>query len=256
MRALKILFLTVITLSIFSCSNRGEVIKPINLDRLNRIAEAKTIIADIDELISDVDNISKDPKLDTKFCGAYTTKETKTTKTIIFDFKEKCQRRRGEIKGKMTLKYTYNNQNPRQLIEVKTSFDELIINGIKIKGSELREVSYQNNTRILKINAEANITWKDKTTATYKGSRTIKRKKGSNFTETTGTLNAKLRNNNEYTLEIMTPLIKNINCRFYSKGELKIIDGDNSGILDYGNGECDNKAIFTNKKGDKETITL
>lgn len=256
MRAIKLFFLTIVSLSIFSCSNRDQVVSPVDRDRLSRVIEAESILSEINDLIFDTDNISKDPKLDTKFCGSYSVKETPTTRTITFDFKETCPRRTGNIKGKMTLKYRYNNQKPRRLIGIDTNFDELTINDIKVKGNERREVTYQNNTRILNINANVDITWKDKTTATYKGTRTIKRKKGSIVTETTGSLDAKLRNNKEYKLEIMTPLLKNLNCRFYAKGKLRVIDGANSGVLDYGNGACDNKAVFTNKNGDKETIIL
>ncbi|OSY87439.1 hypothetical protein WH52_11220 [Tenacibaculum holothuriorum] len=256
MRTYKIFFLAIITLSIFSCSNRDEIVKPVNLNILNRIAEAKTIISDIDDLIFDVDNISKDPKLDTKFCGSYTTKETSNSKTITFNFKEKCSRKNGEIKGKMILEYIYNNEIPKRLIEIKTNFNELIINGIKVKGSELREIVNRNNTRTITTNANVNIIWKDNSNSTYRSTRIIKINKDEHYTETTGSVNAKLRDNKEYVLEITTPLIKKLNCRFYSEGKLKIIDGDNSGTLDYGDGKCDNKAIFTDKNGNRETITL
>ncbi len=46
-------------------------------------------------------------------------------------------------------------------------------------------------------------------------------------------------------------------CPLAVKGKVKIIDGDfNDFYVDYGNGQCDRKVIFSNEDGDTRTVTV
>ncbi|MCW3462852.1 hypothetical protein [Chitinophaga nivalis] len=51
------------------------------------------------------------------------------------------------------------------------------------------------------------------------------------------------------TYTTISPLIKAWICNTVSKGQLKVVHGNKSGILDYGTGVCDHKAVIT--VGDK-----
>ena len=74
--------------------------------------------------------------------------------------------------------------------------------------------------------------------------------------ETTGQVIVSVSNGNEYSRIITTPLIKTGECKFITKG---VIEFKNSAgkfaTLDYGNGDCDNKATLTTQDS-TSVITL
>jgi hypothetical protein len=45
--------------------------------------------------------------------------------------------------------------------------------------------------------------------------------------------------------EIIEPLIKKFSCRWISKGVMRIKFNNTGGLLNFGNGSCDNKAELT-----------
>jgi hypothetical protein len=53
-----------------------------------------------------------------------------------------------------------------------------------------------------------------------------------------------------------TPLVKKVTCAWISQGILKIVINDRTLYLDFGNGDCDNKAILTWSNNGKREITL
>lgn len=64
-------------------------------------------------------------------------------------------------------------------------------------------------------------------------------------------------NDKTWRTEIVNPLVKKFDCKWISKGKMKIwwSNNDVAATLDFGNGDCDNKAILTYKDKSKE-ITL
>jgi len=74
--------------------------------------------------------------------------------------------------------------------------------------------------------------------------------------EITGDGNGTTRNDIDYTLEISTPLRVQLDCRWITEGIITLTpEGYQDRVLDYGDGECDNKARVTIGEYD-ETITL
>lgn len=73
----------------------------------------------------------------------------------------------------------------------------------------------------------------------------------------TGTSRGSNSNDKSWRTEIINPLVKKFDCQWISKGVLKIWWNGNStpASLDFGNGDCDNKALLTYKDHSKE-ITL
>ena len=75
--------------------------------------------------------------------------------------------------------------------------------------------------------------------------------------EITGTASGVNRNGNSYSAAITVPLIKNFDCRWVSSGQIEITgQGGRTRSLDYGNGDCDNKAIVTFANGSQREITV
>jgi hypothetical protein len=60
---------------------------------------------------------------------------------------------------------------------------------------------------------------------------------------------------NTWSSVILDPLIKKFTCRWIVKGTKRITRNNHLGILDYGNGDCDNQAVLT-INGVAHTITL
>ena len=74
--------------------------------------------------------------------------------------------------------------------------------------------------------------------------------------EITGDGNGTTRNDIDYTVEISTPLRVQLDCRWITEGIITLTpEGYQDRVLDYGDGECDNKARVTIGEYD-ETITL
>lgn len=264
MKAIKIFFILSIVLLVSSCSNRETIRKPINIDRIHRIAEANAILAELDDLIEDLDNVTKNPNYNSKYCGKYTVQNTPTAKKISFNFQEQCSRRKkGNVRGKLILVYEVNSPNKPILRATHITFENFSIDGVKIQGNETRKLTRQGETPTHEVIANIEVIWKDNTKATYKGTRLSRKVKGAKtatFVDdeylVEGDLDVKLRDNKPYTLAVKTPLLRKAICRFYVSGRLHIKYDNEEGILDYGDGACDNKATFTHTNGKVETVIL
>ena len=60
-----------------------------------------------------------------------------------------------------------------------------------------------------------------------------------------GTHTVSKKNGAQITLTVLTPLVKNYNCDYISKGGLKVESTLLNGVIDYGNGDCDKNATYT-----------
>lgn len=63
-------------------------------------------------------------------------------------------------------------------------------------------------------------------------------------------------NGTQLTATVITPLVKEFTCANISDGQLNLIGTVLNGVLDYGNGTCDNQATYTHSNGQVYTITL
>lgn len=66
------------------------------------------------------------------------------------------------------------------------------------------------------------------------------------------------RKGREFTAEITVPLVKRMDCRWIVSGVRQVshTGSDRSRSIDFGNGDCDNKATLTFHNGDQREITL
>lgn len=63
-------------------------------------------------------------------------------------------------------------------------------------------------------------------------------------------------NGNILDTTILEPLFKKAICQYIGKGKVRMTGTVRNGILDYGDGTCDNQAIFIDANGVSHTITL
>lgn len=72
----------------------------------------------------------------------------------------------------------------------------------------------------------------------------------------TGVANGFTRNGTQWTSQITDPLIRKLNCRWITDGVRKIEINNNSYIIDFGNGECDRRALLTLPNGNTRVVWL
>ncbi|WGK65224.1 hypothetical protein [Croceiramulus getboli] len=76
-----------------------------------------------------------------------------------------------------------------------------------------------------------------------------------NVFEVTGSGSTTLSTGFSRSHETLNPLVRLGNCRFFVSGEVALTRNDQEAVLDFGAGDCDNKAVLTYEGGSME-ITL
>ena len=54
---------------------------------------------------------------------------------------------------------------------------------------------------------------------------------------------------NTLTMNILSPIVKSMSCDYISEGVLQVQGGLLNGDINYGEGECDNTAVYTHHNG-------
>ncbi len=196
-------------------------------------------------------------------CATITRVITDTTKDITIDFGEACELRNGNtVSGKIIMKYVKDTTALTRSVDV--SFDNFFINEKRIEGgySVFRERSNANGNPQSTHTFDVTVTWPDGSFASKKGTKTKEliegqntRAWGDNVFLITGNWHFTRKDGTVHVTTITTPLRKELSCRFIVSGVITFQKGDQSAVLDYGDGTCDDLGTFT-KDGVTETIHL
>lgn len=174
-------------------------------------------------------------------------------KTFYVDFGTGCTTNGITRKGK--LKITFSNYITQTGSNMTIERENYYVNGNKAEG----KIEYNNTT------VNSNIPqWSRKVTdgiftdtkgEVYlnSGMHTIKQKTGVStptlddnvYEMTEGTHIVSKKNGAKITLSVLESLIKNYSCDYVSKGKLKVESTLLNGTIDYGNGDCDKDAVYT-----------
>lgn len=189
-------------------------------------------------------------------------------KTITVDFGTGCTDRRGITrKGKIIMTITDRIYVPGATLTVTR--ENFYVGGTKVEG----EFTMENMTTdpaiptFRKAVSNGKITREDGSYYTFNSSRKYKMIEGvstrSNIWDDvweiydgTQTVN---RSNGSYltsTIKATNNLIKKNVCRFISRGSIILKGSKIDGVLDFGNGDCDNQATFTAANGTVYQISL
>lgn len=203
-------------------------------------------------------------------CAVVTITSTNGTfpKTITVDFGSGCTDRRGITRrGKIIITMTDRLYVPGATMTA--IHDGFYVNNTKVEG----EFTYSNITTdpqvpsFRKTVTNGKITRQDGSYFTFSSSRKHKMIEGAatrsniwddiwEIYDGTQTVN---RSNGTYltsTIVATDNLIKRNACRFISKGKINLKGSRIDGVLDFGNGECDNSATFTAADGTVYPINL
>jgi hypothetical protein len=185
-------------------------------------------------------------------------------KTVTLDFGAGCEMNGHVRKGKIITVYSGPLHKPGN--KAMTEFDGYYVDGRKIEGRHQIENTTTpgaNNrqftrTYTKKITSADGQSWKS-----WAGTTIMTQVEGNgtplwpvdDVFQITGTRNGQSSNGRTWVAEVTNPLVKAFTCRWISKGILKISINDNTGVLDFGNGSCDNEATLT-VNGATRTIKL
>jgi hypothetical protein len=182
-------------------------------------------------------------------------------KTIIIDFKGGCTDGNRTRKGKLKIVVNKIFISPGAVAEI--TFDNYYVNDIKVEGKQtVQNTSTDAGFGYSYTIAEGKLTYPSGKVVTYSGNRTLMQKEGADTPwvisddvyELKG--NASLQDSSVIaTVAIKSGLIRKIVCPYVGKGVVELSVNSFKASIDYGTGDCDNKAVLT--VGDKtKEITL
>ncbi len=177
-------------------------------------------------------------------------------KTVTIDFGTGCTGTDGHTRrGKIITVYTGPMIIPGS--RATTTFDGFYTDSIKVEGTHIVQNNSTGNHFIFSVKVENGkltapsgnfILWNKNITVTQiEGNGTIHNPLDDIFS-ITGTGNGTVKrgdNTVQWSAEIINPLIRKFICRWNVKGTVRLTVNGITGLLDYGNGDCDNKATLT-----------
>ncbi|MDC6349952.1 hypothetical protein PP178_00170 [Zeaxanthinibacter sp. PT1] len=197
-------------------------------------------------------------------CVTITTVITANTKTKTIDFGDGCELPNGNfLSGIIYLSYAKDMDMATKTLAL--SLEDFTFNGVAITGSAsiVRMRANENGNPQSDAEAGFSATWPDGATASFEGQRTREwiEGYGSGFWGDNVFLITGLRTftgpqGNTFQKEVITPLRRELSCRFLVSGVLEISRNDQTASLDFGSGECDAKGILTYPNGETEEIFL
>lgn len=185
---------------------------------------------------------------------------------VEIDFGLGCTGRDGKVrKGKMIT--VYSNRLILPGATATTTFEDYYINGVKVEGTHIitnkstatiPSFEVKVNGKLLKSNGNYSEWISERTVVQVEGANTIL-VPGDDVFQISGSASGNVKKGDriyQWSTELTSPLIKKFSCRWIVKGVLSFKKGNFIvGSLDYGNGECDNKAALS-VNGSTRIITL
>ena len=268
--------LTVFTLVIFGCSN-NEAVEIEALEQEQDLSEV-VLSSEIDETTEAIDDITLDvfetqqnsefnrnpPNFNVPECVTVTIVIEQHFREITIDFgTEGCLIRGNILKGKIIMSYEVIPE--AQQIFITKTFEDFYFNNKNILGSKtiLKELSNENGNPQFTKTVDITVIWPNGAEASRVGTKIREWVEGhgsgvwsDNVFEITGNWTSTFRIGNSHSYEVVIPLRREVICYYFVSGSVDIERTNFSGVFDYGEGDCDNLATFTNDNGNVREIIL
>jgi hypothetical protein len=182
-------------------------------------------------------------------------------KTVTLDFGTGCTDTDINRKGKINIvidKLFFSTG-----AKATITFDNYYVNGIKVEGTQiLTNLSTVGGFAYEYTVTEGKLTYPNGSVYQYGGTRTLTQTAGADTPIDLGddtyelTGNATLKDSTSLAaVKIDSALVRKLSCAYIGKGVLTVTVNSHAAKVNYGNGDCDNKALLT--VGDKtKEITL
>ena len=283
LKSLLILLFMIGGLIVTSCENNNseDLEEALN----GSLSEEETItLVESDDISDEIDNIIEDFLLEDfdglnkeeasksiektiggrPDCVTRTIVENSNMMTVTLDFEENCTLPNGHVlNGQIIL--TYEKGDDANTKTITKTFNEFSFNNVTIEGVNviLRTKSNENgNPQSIKT-IDVLHTWADGETISKKGTKTREwiqgyqtKTWGDNVFLITGNWTSSFKDGGVCSANIDLALRREMACRFIVSGILRIDKGLISGTLNYGDGSCDNLAVFTDSNGNETERNL
>ena len=183
-------------------------------------------------------------------------------KTVVIDYGDGCICRDGKFrKGAIVLHYTKPIRRPGAVLTI--TFRNYFVNRAHIEGTKIiTNLSSNSSVKYSVVVTGGKVTWPNGRGFKYEKSKLVTQVRGGEtLTVRDDVYSIEGRSKTTYANGITvnknteTPLIKPVACPWIVKGIVKIKINDRVLYLDFGNGDCDNKAILKWNNHERE-ITL
>lgn len=277
-----VLAILVFGLLFTACSNDESV----DMDSPNQDYTELALSSEVDETVAALDDISLDifeqqesfdssrisnesSRTSNHFnnlpdCVTITVVIEQNYREVTLDFgTEGCLVRGNILKGKIILSW---ERNPgAQEVLITKSLVDFYFNAKNIEGTKtiLKQRSNENGNPQYTHTLELTITWPNGLEASHEGTKIREWIEGhgsgiwsDNVFEITGNWTTNFVNGNSHSYEVIIPLRREVICHYFVSGSIDVERTNFSGVLDYGEGDCDNQATFTFDSGEVIEITL
>ncbi len=236
-----------------------------------QIVRSNELDEDTDVTVQLINSAYIEEEISQKSQGAYIPEcVTKTvtvngnTKTVVLDFGEGCEMPDGRVfSGIITLEYTLDTDAmSRSLSFVFDGFkiDQKLFSG---GGSILRQWQNENGNPQSTIQVDINILWPDGAQL-HRTSEKVREwieglftpEWGDNVYLITGNRTTSFPDGTVNSGVVTTPLRRELSCNFIVSGVIALTHNGHTGTLDFGDGDCDNEAVFTAVDGTTHVIHL
>lgn len=276
----KIVFLIYLSSLLISCSKDNDDLPIINNN--DTIKDSDLLSASVRSSFSDELDINYSSALADSY-DSYSSRPTGNTlatcatisidnanpgefpKTITVNFGSNCTINGITRAGSLTITITDYVMNYGSTMTIVRGND-YYINGYKAEGT----IVYENTTTNPSFPSwnrdltNGKITTPEGKIYTYTDSRSVQLIQGANtatltddvYKATSGSRTINRPNSTYLNSTILTPLIKSYSCAYISEGTLDLQGSFLNGVLDYGNGNCDNQATYTHSNGQVFNVNL
>jgi len=261
-----LLLIGIFSIMFISCQ-KNEVELMSTEDLIEQEAEIEILLSDIDafseEIIDDQLNFFKSATIsvpdEDDSCPVITYYRNSEPRKMIIDFGNECLGKDGRTRsGKIIIASTsFENMTATR---TKT-FENFSVDGRSIEGEIIRTITLvsENHSRIAEVKEDLTITMENKIairtssmTRTHEPGRIFDR--SDDLISSWGEVVTKWQDGSTFSKTIAeeNPLVFKSICRQIVSGIVSITRGEKSWSIDYGQGECDNKAIITHDGESKE----
>lgn len=272
-KVLRFGFLAIIGCMIFTaCSNNDENVFDSDLST----ADIESVVL-TDDITSDIDNILEDDDADFNLLGRGTNQSSSVadcvvrtveenpvnqTKTITLDFGDGCVGRRGrEFSGKIVIVYERTDIGYSKSV----TFDGFSVDGNQIEGAKsvVKVKENGNGNKEATHTIAITVTLFTGEIVSLEGVR-IREKiegddtanRGDDVYSISGNWKFVNKEGNEFTGNVIENLRREYACKYIVSGVTGISKNGTMYTLDFGDGECDNKATVTNADGETREVSL
>lgn len=270
-RAFSLLFLASF-LFLGSCSSNDELgldnELQLKTEEVEEIVQADDISSEVEEVLEDdIYDVGLSSKGSTSSsvanCVTRTVETTANSKTVTLDFGEDgCETKRGKIlKGKLIIAYVKTDLGYSKTV----SFDGFSVNDNTVEGgmSVERLKENANGNKQSTITVDIKITMTTGVEISRKGEKVREmieggdtKERGDDVFSISGNWESVNRDGVVKKVVITTNLIRKFACKFIVSGVVELSKDDKQYTLDFGDGECDNKAILTDAEENSREISL